>query len=96
MSALGINQGTSGNISVRWHEGLLITPSGLPYERMSADDIVPMQLDGTCGHRLKPSSEWRFHCDIMKARADVGAIVHAHPIYATAFAICRKDIPAVH
>lgn len=96
MNALGINQGTSGNISVRWRDGLLITPSGLPYERMTADDIVPMQLDGECDHRLKPSSEWRFHCDIMKARADVGAIVHAHPIYATAFAICRRDIPAAH
>ncbi len=96
MNALGINQGTSGNISVRWREGLLITPSGMPYERMSTEDIVPMRLDGACEHRLKPSSEWRFHCDIMTARADVGAIVHTHPIYATAFAICRKDIPAVH
>jgi L-fuculose-phosphate aldolase len=96
MNSVGLNQGTSGNISVRWREGLLITPSGLPYERMTAEDIVAMQLDGTCEHRLKPSSEWRFHCDIMKARAEVGAIVHAHPVYATAFAICRKDIPAVH
>jgi L-fuculose-phosphate aldolase len=63
---------------------------------MTRSDIVPMQLDGSCQHPLKPSSEWRFHCDIMKARADVGAIVHAHPMYATAFAICRKEIPAVH
>ncbi|MEA2879676.1 MAG: L-fuculose-phosphate aldolase [Hyphomicrobiales bacterium] len=96
MTTLGINQGTSGNIAVRSGEGLLITPSGLPYERMKADDIVPMKLDGSHEHRLKPSSEGRFHCDIMQARADVGAIVHAHPIYATAFAICRQDIPAVH
>jgi L-fuculose-phosphate aldolase len=96
MNALGINQGTSGNISVRWQDGLLITPSGIPYERMGRDDIVPMTLEGSCQHRLQPSSEWRFHCDIMKAHADVGAIVHAHPIYATAFSICRKEIPAVH
>jgi L-fuculose-phosphate aldolase len=96
MNAFGINQGTSGNVSVRWHQGLLITPSGLPYDRMTAGDIVPMHLDGAFEHRLKPSSEWRFHCDIMKARGDVGAIVHAHPIYATAFAICRMEIPAVH
>jgi L-fuculose-phosphate aldolase len=96
MNALGINHGTSGNISVRCSEGLLITPSGLSYERMTHEDIVPMQIDGSCEHRLQPSSEWRFHCDIMKARADVGAIVHAHPIYATAFGICRKEIPAVH
>jgi L-fuculose-phosphate aldolase len=96
MTTLGINHGTSGNISVRYDDELLITPSGLNYERMKADDIVPMRLDGSHEHRLKPSSEWRFHCDIMQARADVGAIVHAHPIYATAFAICREDIPAVH
>ena len=96
MNALGINQGTSGNISVRWSDGLLITPSGVPYERMRREDIVAIKLDGSYEHRLKPSSEWRFHCDVMKARADVNAIVHAHPIYATAFAMCRKDIPAVH
>jgi L-fuculose-phosphate aldolase len=96
MNVLGLNQGTSGNISVRWRDGLLITPSGLPYERMTRADIVPMNLDGSYEHTQKPSSEWRFHCDIMKARADIDAIVHAHPIYATAFAICRKDIPAVH
>jgi L-fuculose-phosphate aldolase len=96
MNALGINQGTSGNISVRWRDGLLITPSGLPYERMTKADIVPMQLDGSHDHHRAPSSEWRFHCDIMHARSDVGAIVHAHPVYATAFAICRKEIPAVH
>jgi L-fuculose-phosphate aldolase len=96
MNALCINQGTSGNISVRWGDGLLITPSGVPYERMTKAEIVPMQFDGSHEHRLQPSSEWRFHCDIMRARADVGAIVHAHPIHATAFAICRKEIPAVH
>jgi L-fuculose-phosphate aldolase len=96
MNVLGINQGTSGNISVRWRDGLLITPSGLPYERMTRADVVPMQFDGSYEHALKPSSEWRFHCDIMNARKDIGAIVHAHPIYATAFAICRKEIPAVH
>jgi L-fuculose-phosphate aldolase len=96
MNALGLNQGTSGNISVRWRDGLLITPSGLSYERMTRADIVPMNLDGSYEHAQKPSSEWRFHCGIMKARGDIGAIVHAHPIYATAFAICRKDIPAVH
>src|SRR6478735_9117022 len=54
MNALGINQATSGNISVRWRDGLLITPSGLPYDRMTAGDIVPMKLDGAFEHRLKP------------------------------------------
>lgn len=96
MLALGLTQGTSGNISVRTAEGLLITPSGLPYEAMSPDDIVPMTFAGRSAHRLRPSSEWRFHCDIMAARPEVGAIVHAHSPYATAFAICRQEIPAAH
>lgn len=96
MSHNGINQGTSGNISVRWNSGLLITPSGLPYEEMATGDIVFMNMDGSYEHRLAASSEWRFHRDILRAREDVNAVVHAHPIHATAFAICGMEIPAVH
>ena len=96
MNALGINQGTSGNISVRWEDGLLLTPSGVPYDQMNADDIVHLKMSGDCDPPLKPSSEWRFHRDIMKSREDVNAIVHAHPTYCTAFAMCRKELPAVH
>jgi L-fuculose-phosphate aldolase len=96
MHRLGINQGTAGNISLRWRGGLLMTPSGLPYEDMRADDIVFMTIDGGFEHHLKPSSEWRFHRDILQARTDVDAVVHAHPIYATAFAMCQREIPAVH
>ncbi|MEE7475500.1 class II aldolase/adducin family protein [Methylobacterium hispanicum] len=96
LDALGLTQGTSGNVSRRWEDGLLITPSGLPYARMSPDDIVFMRLDGTHEHPLKPSSEWRFHRDILAARPEVNAVVHAHPIHCTAFAMCRREIPAVH
>ncbi|AWN37059.1 class II aldolase/adducin family protein [Methylobacterium radiodurans] len=96
LDALGLTQGTSGNVSLRHADGLLITPSGLPYARMSPDDIVFMRLDGTYEHPLKPSSEWRFHRDILARRPEVNAVVHAHPIYCTAFAMCRREIPAVH
>lgn len=96
LNALGLTAGTSGNVSVRHGEGLLLTPSGLPYDRMTADDIVPLRFDGSTDHPLKPSSEWRFHRDILAARPEVGAVVHAHPIYGTAFAMCRRDIPAAH
>jgi L-fuculose-phosphate aldolase len=96
MNHNGINQGTAGNISVRWNSGLLITPSGLPYEEMAIGDIVFMNMDGSYEHRLAASSEWRFHRDILQARRDVNAVVHAHPIHATAFAICGMEIPAVH
>jgi L-fuculose-phosphate aldolase len=96
MNRDGINQGTSGNISVRWNSGLLITPSGIAYDELTPGDIVLMNMDGTYRHPLSPSTEWRFHRDILRARANVNAVVHAHPVYATAFAICGMEIPAVH
>jgi L-fuculose-phosphate aldolase len=96
MEQKGINQGTSGNVSVRWGEGLLITASGVAYETMAPEDIVYLEMDGTPHGPHSPSSEWRFHRDIMRERPDVEAIVHAHPVYCTAQAITGKDIPAVH
>lgn len=96
MNALGINQGTSGNISVRHGEGLLITPTRVPYEQLQPEDIVALAFDGSSTGRHAPSSEWRFHCDIMHRRPDVEAIVHAHPIYATIIAIMGLDIPPLH
>lgn len=99
MNAMGINQGTSGNISARYGRHMLITPSGVPYDEMDAKDIVPMPLDGPYGSyegSLVPSSEWRFHLDIMRARPEVGSVVHTHSTYATTLAICGKEIPAIH
>ncbi|HUI19831.1 MAG TPA: class II aldolase/adducin family protein [Methylocella sp.] len=96
MNRTGINQGTAGNISLRWKGGLLITPSGIPYDEVTVDDIVFMDMGGAYSHPLAPSSEWRFHRDILRERGDVNAVVHAHPVHATAFAICGMEIPAVH
>ena len=96
MNALGINQGTSGNISVRFGNGLLITPTSVPYDAMMPDQIVFMAMDGSHAPSQKPSSEWRFHRDILKARDDVNAVVHAHPTYCTILAIMGMDIPPVH
>ncbi len=96
MEKKGINQGTSGNVSARWENGMLITPSGLAYDMMSPEEIIYMEADGTPHGPHSPSSEWRFHLDIMLARSDIQAIVHAHPSYCTAHAILGKDIPAVH
>ncbi|SFL85203.1 class II aldolase/adducin family protein [Methylobacterium pseudosasicola] len=96
LDAQGLNRGTSGNVSVRFRDRILITPSGLPTARMGPDDIVPLAFDGTHPAGLKPSSEWRFHRDILAARPEIGAVVHAHPIHCTAFALCGREIPAVH
>ena len=96
MNELGINQGTSGNISLRHDEGMLITPTSVPYETMQPEQIVFMGLDGSFDSRQRPSSEWRFHLDILKARPEVNAVVHAHPPYATTLAIMGLEIPPIH
>jgi L-fuculose-phosphate aldolase len=96
MNALGINQGTSGNISLRHGEGMLITPTSVPYDEMQPEQIVFMDFDGGFSPRPKPSSEWRFHLDILRARPEISAVVHAHPPYATTLAIMGREIPAVH
>ncbi|MGU3360651.1 class II aldolase/adducin family protein [Methylobacterium sp. M6A4_1b] len=93
---LGLSQGTSGNVSVRAGAGFLVTPSGIPAESLEAADIVAMDFDGGHAHPLAPSSEWRFHRDILAARPEVNAVVHAHPTHCTAFAMCGQEIPAVH
>jgi len=96
MNASGINQGTSGNISLRHGDGMLITPTSTPYEAMKPEHIVYMHLDGNHDPAQRPSSEWRFHRDILKARPEVNAIVHAHPPYSTMLAIMGMEIPPVH
>lgn len=96
MNASGLNQGTSGNISVRHRDGMLITPTSLPYDQMRPKDIVFVDAQGTASGDRAPSSEWRFHRDILMARPEVNAVVHTHSRYATILAILGKEIPAVH
>ena len=96
MNRRGINQGTSGNISIRVKEGFLLTPSGMAYDEMKASDIVLMRPDGSHAGKRKPSSEFRFHTSIMAARPEVGGIVHTHSMFATTIGILGLEIPAVH
>jgi L-fuculose-phosphate aldolase len=99
MNATGLNQGTSGNISARYRDRMLITPSATPYDELVPEMIAAMPLDGDYGAwegPLKPSSEWRFHLDILRARPEAGAVVHTHAPYCTTLAIARRGIPPVH
>ena len=99
MNRYGLNQGVAGNISVRLGNSLLITPTSIPYDELVPEDVAVMSLNGDYGSwegPKAPSSEWRFHVDIMISRPDVGAIVHAHPVYCTSLAIARKEITACH
>lgn len=106
LSALGLNHGKSGNVSVRWHrggaDGLILTPSALPYEATTPDDLVWLSLADppvVDGHR-RPSSEWRFHHAILRTHAEAGAVVHTHAPHASALAclprVQREGIPAFH
>ena len=107
MNERGINSGTSGNVSVRVPDdlggGMVITPSGRAYEALEPADLIHLAPDtswSTVGDDrdpgLRPSSEWRFHLDILAARPDAEAVVHAHPTAATALAIHGQGIGPVH
>lgn len=92
----GLNKGTSGNVSVRNGAGFLITPSGVPIDALSATAMVQMSLDGSAEAGKKPSSEWRFHRDILQQRPEVNAVVHTHSMFATTLACLQREIPAFH
>ena len=92
----GLTKGTSGNVSARTEEGFLVTPSGIPYADLSEDLIVAMDLEGTYAGDTLPSSEWRMHMDIYKAKPGAGAVVHCHSPRATALACLNRGIPAFH
>jgi len=97
MSARGLSQGTSGNVSARAGADMLITPSALPYATMEPRDAVLVDPDGRVldGAR-KPSTEWPMHAAIYRARPDADAVVHAHAPFCTTLATLRKDIPPFH
>jgi len=96
MNASGLNQGTAGNLSVRWRNGVLLTPTGMDYASLEPADIVFLDRHGQPQGRRLPSSEWRLHHDILARRPEVGAVVHNHAPFATALACLRRDIPAFH
>ena len=100
LQPLGLATGTSGNLSVRTTEGMLITPSGIAYDTLQPADIVPVHFCGpgtaSWDHALDPSSEWLMHQADYQARPEAGAVVHGHPAYATVLAIQGLEIPALH
>src|ERR1700722_7670001 len=101
MNAARLNQGTSGNISARYKDVLLITPSATPYDAMTPEAIAAGTSyredrcwSGPGSRPSHPATERRCHLDIARSRRGVGAIVHTHSTYATVLAIARKEIPA--
>lgn len=99
LEAQKFNVGAAGNLSVRWGEEIWITPSGVAPQQLRPEALVCLDFEGALRSRAsssRPSSEWRFHRDLYRARPDLQAIVHTHSPYATALACCRKEIPAFH
>jgi L-fuculose-phosphate aldolase len=97
LARLGLTHGTSGNVSVRRDaSSLFISPTGMPYAALEAEDVPLLTYSGHWCGRRQPSSEWRFHRDIFRARSDADAIVHTHSRYATALACTGRNIPAFH
>ncbi|MGE0025290.1 MAG: L-fuculose-phosphate aldolase [Hyphomicrobium sp.] len=97
MSRSGLSPGSSGNVSARFADGMLITPTGIAYADIKARDIVFVAGDGKVpGKQKKPSSEWQFHLAAYKARRDMGAVVHTHSLHAVVLACAGRSIPAFH
>ena len=96
MNALGINRGSSGNVSARWTNGFLVTPTGLPYEETKPADIVFIDAQARATGKRAPSSEWRFHFDIYNGKRETHAVVHSHSSFATTLACLGMDVPAFH
>ncbi len=96
LDSMGLSHGASGNLSVRFGEGMLITPSGFGADGLTDDDIVFVHLSGESRGRWQPSSEWLFHRDIYAARLEFNAIIHTHSNAATSIACLRRDIPPFH
>jgi L-fuculose-phosphate aldolase len=93
----GLAFGTSGNVSVRRDEQcFFVSPTGMSYDTLEPDDIPLMDVDGRWFGRRRPSSEWRFHRDVFRARNEVAAIVHTHSPQATSLACTGRGIPAFH
>ena len=96
--AKGLTVETWGNISARDPETgkIYLTPSAMSYHTITPDDIVVMDEDGNVleGTR-KPTIEWSMHTGVYKARKDINAIIHTHPLHSQVFGVLHMDIPVV-
>ena len=97
MDARGLNRGTSGNVSARFGDGVLVTPTGIPPSALKPEHIVKLAADGSYNPEgMKPSSEWLMHLKLLQLRPDANAVVHCHSRYATTLACANLPIPALH
>ena len=96
LERLGLNRGTSGNCSIRSPKGFFVTPSGICTADLTAESIIEMDQEGNVLSSGNPSSEWRFHKDVLQVYSQANVVIHTHSDYATALSCFREDIPAFH
>lgn len=100
MDALGMNRGSTGNLSVRAEHrgqpGMLITPTGMGADALRPQDLVWVGWEGRVEGDWQPSSEWHFHRAVYLARPDLNAVLHTHSTHAAALACLRRELPAFH
>lgn len=93
----GLTRGTGGNISVRQDELVAITPSGVAYASMTAEDIVVVDIAGRVVEgTLRPSSECGMHLACYRTERAFGAVVHTHSPFATTLACMQRELPPIH
>jgi L-fuculose-phosphate aldolase len=93
----GLVVGTSGNVSVRVGDTVLVTPSGVPYDRLTPDDMTGVGLDGRqVRGTLVPTSELPMHLAVYRADPSARAVVHTHAVHATAVSLLVDELPPVH
>jgi L-fuculose-phosphate aldolase len=96
LDALGMNRGSTGNVSLRQGQGMLITPTGMGADDLRGEDMVWRGWDGSLRGAWEPSSEWHFHQAVYLARPQLNAIVHTHSVHAAALACLRRPLPPFH
>ena len=96
LDTLGMNRGSTGNVSARHGKGMLITPTGMGADGLTPQDLVWLGFDGSMQGDWQPSSEWHFHQAAYLARPELNAVVHTHSTHAAALACLRRPLPAFH
>ena len=96
LKAMGLNRGAEGNVSVRFRDGFLISPSGVLPEDMTPEQVVFMDMQGHFTGTWQPSSEWRMHLAIYRTRSQAQAVVHTHSDYVIALSSLREPLPPFH
>ena len=96
LARLGMNTGSTGNISVRYGSRMLVTPTGCTEETLRPVDIVLADFDGGSKATLRPSSEWAMHAEVYSRIGEAHAVIHTHADHCVALSCLRRPIPAFH